>query len=168
MEVAIRREWALQFCLLFLTDMPGASLELLLNYAWGECRDHSSSPGHSRSISGMSGCGPVPPLPLAGSSLVTHSQALLPDLCLMQVDNSCLFCSALKIRWLLALFPHAEELTLSHILLCLPLSYTSGLRPSSPGCPWPQCSVRDDGVLCSSRGPVAGRATLELRLPEII
>lgn len=82
---------------------------------------------------------------------MTHSQALLPDPCLMQVDNSCLFCSALKIRWLLALFPHVEELTLSHILLCLPLSYTSRLRPSSPCFPWPQCSVGDDGVLCSSR-----------------
>lgn len=45
---------------------------------------------------------------------MTHSQALLPDACLIQVDNSCLFCSALKIRWLLALFPHVEELTLSH------------------------------------------------------
>lgn len=33
-EVAIRMEWALQFCLLFLTDVLGASLELLLpNYA---------------------------------------------------------------------------------------------------------------------------------------
>lgn len=84
---------------------------------------------------------------------MTHSQALLPDPCLMQVDNSCLFCSALKIRWLLALFPHVEELTLSHRQLCLPLSYTSVLRPSSPGCPWPQCSVGDEGVLCSSRGP---------------
>lgn len=100
----------------------------------------------------------MPPLPLAGSSLVTHSQALLPDPRLMQVDNSCLFCSALKIRWLLALFPHVEELTHSHILLCLPLSYMSGLRPSSPGCPWPPCSVGDEGVLCFSMEPVSERA----------
>lgn len=96
-EVAIRMEWALQFCLLLLADMLGASLELfLLNYAWGECRDHSSSPGHSPSTSGLSGCAPVLPLPLAGSSLVTHSQALLPDPCLMQVDNSCLFLLCLE------------------------------------------------------------------------
>lgn len=59
------------------------------------------------------------------------SQALLPAPGLMQVDNSCFFCSALKIRWLLALFSHAEELTLSHILSCPPLSYTSGLGPST-------------------------------------
>lgn len=79
----------------------------------------------------MSGHGPVPPLPLIGSPAVTHSQALLPALCLMQVDNSCFFCSALKIRWLLALFSHAEELTFSHILSCPPLWYTNGLGPST-------------------------------------
>lgn len=94
---------------------------------------------------------------------MTHSQALLPDPCLMQADNSCLFCSALKIRWLLALFPHVEELTLSHILLCLPLSYTSRLRPSSPGCPWPN-SQWEMGE-CSA---FPERATLELHLPRII
>lgn len=62
---------------------------------------------------------------------MAHSQVLLLAPCLMQVDNSCFFCSALKIRWLLALFSHAEELTLSHILLCPPLSYTNGLWPSA-------------------------------------
>lgn len=62
---------------------------------------------------------------------MTHSHALLPAPCLMQVDNSCFFCSALKIRWLLALFSHAEELTLSHILSCLPLLYRDGLGPST-------------------------------------
>lgn len=104
---------------------------VLLNSAWGECRGCAVSPAPSQQYPRISSGGPAPPLPLTGSPLVTHSQALLPAPCLMQVDNSCFFSSALKIRWLLALFSHAEELTLSHILSCLPLLYTNGLGPST-------------------------------------
>lgn len=125
-------EQGLQFCFLFLPDVLGASLELiLLKPAQGKCRDVPCLQPQPGSISGPVAMAPALHLPLTGYPLVTHSQALLPALCLMQVDNSCFFCSALKIRWLLALFSHAEELTLSHILLCPPLSYTNGLRPST-------------------------------------
>lgn len=110
---------------------------ILLKSAQGECRlclhrrGCATSPAPYRQRPRTSSRGPAPLLPLAGSPLVTHSQVLLPTLCLMQVDNSCFFCSALKIRWLFALFPHAEELTLSHILSCPPLSYTNRLGPST-------------------------------------
>lgn len=97
---------------------------------------------------------------------MTHSQALLPALGLMQVDNSCFFCSALKIRWLLALFSHAEELAVISYPAS-PLVYKRAGAERSPGCPLGQGSALADGELCPSGGPVARRATPKLRLPGV-
>lgn len=59
-------------------------------------------------------------------------------------------CSASKIRWLVALFSHAEELTLSHILPCPPLTHNCAQAKHCPCCPGPLgccCSPTGDGEL---------------------
>lgn len=117
---------------------------------------------------------PALPAPLTGPGSVTHLGAPLPLPCLMQVDNHRFFffpCSALKIRWLVALFSHAEELTLSHILPCPPLTHHCAQAkhcPSRPGLLGCRCSPSGDGELWKPPdGPVARRAAPTLRHWEV-
>lgn len=96
----------------------------------------------------------------------THLWALLPVPCLMQADNYCLFffCPALEIRWLVALFSHAEELTLSHILPCLPLIHSRARAKFCPGCLGVLLTHRCWGALGALHGPMAGMAAPKQRL----
>lgn len=84
----------------------------------------------------------------------------------MQADNYCLFffCPALEIRWLVALFSHAEELTLSHILPCLPLIHSRARAKFCPGCLGVLLTHRGWGALGALHGPMAGMAAPKQRL----